>query len=149
MHGAGTLSLQILSRKLSMRLERARARETERERNRARERETERDGCFVERDLQRQGSPCIFTLQHTTTTLQHTARRCNSLQHTATCKTNASHGVLTTLESSTLAQFVFDILCVQCAAVCCSVLQCVAVCCSVLQCVAVCCSVLQYSTYCV
>jgi len=33
--------------------------------------------------------------------------------------------------------------CVQCAAVCCSVLQCVAVCCSVLQCAAVCCSVLQ------
>jgi len=33
--------------------------------------------------------------------------------------------------------------CVQCVAVCCSVLQCVAVCCSVLQCVAVCCSVLQ------
>ena len=33
--------------------------------------------------------------------------------------------------------------CVQCVAVCCSVLQCVAVCCSVLECVAVCCSVLQ------
>ena len=34
-------------------------------------------------------------------------------------------------------------MCLQCVAVCCSVLQCVAVCCSVLQCVAVYCSVLQ------
>jgi len=33
--------------------------------------------------------------------------------------------------------------CVECVAVCCSVLQCVAMCCSVLQCVAVGCSVLQ------
>ena len=34
-------------------------------------------------------------------------------------------------------------VCVQCAAVCCSVLQCAAVCCSVLQYAAVCCRVLQ------
>ena len=38
--------------------------------------------------------------------------------------------------------------CVQCVAVCCSVLQCVAVCCSVLQCVVVCCSVLQCVAVC-
>ena len=39
-------------------------------------------------------------------------------------------------------------VCVQCVAVCCSVLQCVVVCCSVLQCVAVCCSVLQCVAVC-
>jgi len=40
------------------------------------------------------------------------------------------------------------LVCLQCVAVCCSVLQCVAVCCSVLQCVLVYCRVFQCSAEC-
>jgi len=68
----------------------------------------------------------------------HTATRCNTLQHTATCAESVDSSIFYVLQC--LAVFCSVL---QCSAVCCNVLQCAAVYCSVLQCAAMRCSVLQ------
>ena len=75
---------------------------------------------------------CVAALQFVLVCCSVLQCDANVLQSTWFCKTTQH-----------LLKCVAVLQCVQCVAVCCSVLQCVAVCCSVLQCVAVCCSVLQ------
>jgi len=104
---------------------------------------------------------------------QHTATRCNTLQHTApprewgaddqrsrafwapcwfhpgpaTCFRETMSNRMEKKGDQT-SEMLTRCSVLQCVAVCCSVLQCVAVCCSVVQCVVVCCGVLQCVAVC-